>query len=87
MKQSQCPNESSQLLKFLETIESAFPDFKLRHERNAAIQASFTPEQIDFICFQIGEWYFDWKTKIVPDNCLHRLGIAKEELKEMICGK
>lgn len=47
---------------------------------------SFTSEQIDFICSQIGHWYLDWKCKI---NCTgennHRLGIAKEELKARIC--
>jgi hypothetical protein len=46
----------------------------------------FTQEQVDFICYQIGEWYLEWKHKI----CDHQhqensLGYAKEKLKEMIC--
>lgn len=59
-----------------------------RNEKNKAIQKSFTPEQVDFICYQIGEWYLDWKGNILvqgyPEQ--HRLGIAKEQLKNKLCG-
>lgn len=44
----------------------------------------FTPEQKDFICEQIGEWYFAWKNEFQGQ---HRLGYAKEMLKTMICGQ
>jgi len=44
----------------------------------------FTAEQIDYICYQIGDWYLKWKGNITTGQ--HRLGIAKEELKVMICG-
>lgn len=44
----------------------------------------FTPEQVDYICYQIGDWYLKWKANITTGQ--HRLGIAKEELKSMICG-
>lgn len=44
----------------------------------------FTPEQVDYICYQIGDWYLKWKCNITTGQ--HRLGIAKEELKSMICG-
>ena len=32
----------------------------------------------------IGNWYFDWKDKIVDRNIPHRFGFAKEELKRRI---
>lgn len=49
---------------------------------------SFTSQQEDFICFQIGEWYLKWKHGLVNfKEGTHRLGFAKEELKEMICGR
>lgn len=45
----------------------------------------FTVEQIDWLCYQIGEWYLEWKHKItVEPGAQHRLGIAKEALKEML---
>ncbi len=44
----------------------------------------FTPQQIDYVCYMIGEWYLIWKHKIVDQGTLHRLGYAKEELKEML---
>jgi len=43
----------------------------------------FTQEQVDYICYQIGDWYLKWKGNITTGQ--HRLGIAKEELKSMIC--
>lgn len=45
----------------------------------------FTPEQVDWICYQIGEWYLDWKHMIVDTGVCHRLGVAKESLKARIC--
>jgi hypothetical protein len=48
----------------------------------------FTRKQEEFICYVIGEWYFDWKHKLVNyENKTHHLGVAKEALKEMICGE
>jgi hypothetical protein len=48
----------------------------------------FTVQQIDHICYQIGEWYIQWDKKMWVDNKpnQHWLGFAKEQLKEMICG-
>ena len=46
----------------------------------------FTPEQKDFICYQIGNWYLNWKDGIANKDGTHRLGYAKELLKTMICG-
>jgi hypothetical protein len=72
----------------IETIEQGCPDIKERYERIKAIQDSFTPEQIDFICYEIGDWYLAWKERIIVDldQGTHRLGYAKEQLKSMICG-
>jgi hypothetical protein len=48
----------------------------------------FTTQQIDHICYQIGEWYIQWQEKMWVDGKpnQHWLGFAKEELKTMICG-
>ena len=47
----------------------------------------FTKQQVDFICYQIGEWYLEWKNQLVDyETRNHRLGQAKEALKERICG-
>lgn len=47
----------------------------------------FTKEQEDWICYVIGDWYLDWKHRIVLEGGTHRLGIAKEHLKKMLCEK
>jgi hypothetical protein len=44
-----------------------------------------TTEQEKEICWIIGEWYMQWKHKICDAGTQHRLGHAKEQLKEMIC--
>jgi hypothetical protein len=47
----------------------------------------FTNEQIDWICYAIGEWYLAWKHSIANyEDRTHRLGFAKEQLKTLICG-
>ena|ERR1700679_604531 len=47
-----------------------------------------TGKQIDHICYQIGEWYIQWKHKMWVDCKPNQdwLGFAKEELKQMIFG-
>lgn len=42
----------------------------------------FTPEQVDWICYQIGEWYLSMKPLLEGQ---HNLGHMKERLKMMIC--
>jgi predicted RNase H-like nuclease len=37
------------------------------------------------LCYLIGEWYLSWKSRITVDGGQHRLGVAKEDLKEIIC--
>ena len=50
-------------------------------------EPNFTQEQKDWICYQIGEWYIEWKQKLVNyEDRTHRLGVAKELLKSKICG-
>ncbi len=64
-------------------------DYKARYDRMVINQSSFTPEQIDFICYEIGDWYLEWKDRLVIDlkKGTHRLGYAKEQLKTKICGE
>jgi hypothetical protein len=48
---------------------------------------SLTREQQDEICEIIGDWYLDWKNGLINwHDKTHRLGYAKEQLKERICG-
>lgn len=48
----------------------------------------FTKQQVDFICYQIGEWYEQWKDQLIDyETKTHWLGLAKEALKERICGE
>lgn len=46
----------------------------------------FTQEQKEWICYQIGDWYLEWKEQMTPDRTPHRLGVAKEFLKVKLCG-
>lgn len=73
----------------LEILDASTTEYSERYEREQAMQSSFTPEQIDFICYQIGDWYLEWKQRIIVDleQGTYRLGFAKEQLKEMICGE
>lgn len=52
------------------------------------MSVGLTTQQIDHICYQIGEWYINWESKMwIKDKPnQHWLGLAKEELKTMICG-
>jgi hypothetical protein len=72
----------------LKMIEKAAPGIAERYERRRRIQNSLTAEHIDFICYQIGEWYIEWQNKMWVDGKpnQHWLGVAKEQLKTMICG-
>lgn len=74
--------------RMLDMIEDTFPWIREEYERKNAVEQSFTPAQIGHICYQIGDWYLEWKDKIISDSDkgMHRLGIAKEQLKTMICG-
>jgi hypothetical protein len=48
----------------------------------------FTAEQIDYICYVIGDWYLMWQERLVNyETKTHSLGIAKEFLKSMFCNE
>ena len=48
----------------------------------------FTKQQVDFICYQIGDWYMQWRDQLVDYEArTNRLGFAKEELKTRIYGQ
>jgi hypothetical protein len=49
----------------------------------------FTEEQLDYLIYIIDEWYLAWKTRMTGEDGkhprpAHRLGRAKEQLKEII---
>lgn len=73
----------------IEILELSDENYKIIYERDKLMQDSFTFEQKDFICSQIGDWYLKWKDNLIVDgnNCQHCLGYAKEELKKIICGE
>lgn len=75
--------------KFLKTISnpnSAFidPTFDLQLAHiycKRFVESVFDSLQQDHICYVIGEWYLKWKEKDISSH----FGLAKEELKKMIC--
>lgn len=73
----------------IKVIDESHPQIKEWYERNRALQKTFTREQIDFICYQIGDWYLEWEKKMWVDGQpnQHWLGVGKEQLKTMICGE
>jgi hypothetical protein len=54
------------------------------NDRDREIQKSLTREQMEFICYQIGDWYLMMKPLLEGQ---HNLGHMKEKLKTMICGE
>lgn len=68
----------------LTIIEISNPEFKVIDMLIQEIQKSFTQEQIDHICYQIGDWYLMMKPLLEGK---HNLGHMKERLKIMICGE
>ncbi len=67
----------------IDMIDQKYPEIKGWYMRKQEMQKSFTPEQIDHICYQIGEWYLGVKELLEGQ---HNLGYMKEKLKMMICG-
>lgn len=47
-------------------------------------KCGLTTEQVDHICYQIGNWYLMMKPLL---EVQHNLGYMKEKLKTMICGE
>lgn len=73
----------------VETLDAGDINYAERYEREKTMTDSFTPAQIDFICYQIGDWYIEWQDKMWVEGKpnQHWLGRAKEQLKTMICGE
>jgi len=71
--------------KILEEVE---PEYLRKWEEEQKMFKSFTPEQRDFICYQIGDWYMSWQSRMWVDDKpnQHWLGVGKEHLKMMIYG-
>src|SRR6187551_1341628 len=71
-KESDDPPELNDIVKgwreVIDVVESSHPQIKEWYERNKAMQKSFTPEQIDFICYEIGDWYIEWQDKMWVDG-------------------
>ncbi len=70
-------------------LEEAEPEYKRRYNMEEEMYKSFSQDQINFICAQIGHWYCMWENKMwVEDKPnQHWLGRAKEQLKSMVCGE
>jgi len=83
-----CSHEEEPIFKewetIIESIEKAYPDIVGMYERRQEVINSFTREQIDHICYQIGDWYLMMKPLLEGQ---HNLGHMKEKLKTMICGE
>jgi hypothetical protein len=58
-------------------------EYLARYNMEKAMWATFSREQQDFICAQIGHWYYMMKPLLEGS---HNLGYMKEVLKNMICG-
>ncbi len=91
-KQGQEPHEIDEQIdemikgwqEVIDMIDKTHPHFKVFYMRKQEMQKSFTPDQINFICDQIGDWYLDVKELLEGQ---HNLGYMKEKLKVMICGE
>ena len=46
-------------LEDIENIERNFPGVKHRYEQHKSIYESFSQDQINHICYQIGDWYIE----------------------------
>ena len=45
----------------------------------------FTKDQENWMCEVIGDWYLNWKHRISNKDGTHHLGVAKEQLKALLC--
>ena len=87
-----CPNEHDEDEKTLladmklsiTILEESDPEYPRRHRMEQEMYASFSQDQINFICSQIGHWYLMMKPLL---EGTHNLGHMKEVLKNMICGE
>ena len=68
----------------IKSLDECHRGYAERYKREKELIASFTSDQINHICYQIGEWYLDMKPLLEGQ---HNLGHMKEKLKIMICGE
>jgi hypothetical protein len=68
----------------IDALDKNHPQIKEWYMRKKSMQKSFTPDQLYFICEQIGDWYLMMKPLLKGE---HNLGYMKEKLKTMICGE
>lgn len=68
----------------IDIMDKNRPQIKDWYMRKKEMQKSFTTDQINFICEQIGDWYLMMKPLLEGE---HNLGHMKEKLKTMICGE
>lgn len=68
----------------IDIVNQYHPEIKELYMHKKEIQKSFTLEQVNFICEQIGDWYLMIKPLLEGQ---HNLGHMKERLKIMICGE
>lgn len=89
MDELEVRNNVSDLKLGIQELENRYPEFLERYNYEKKMFATFTPEQQNFICCQIGMWYVLWKDKMWIDEKpnQHWIGRAKEQLKNMICGE
>lgn len=64
-------------------LEESDPEYLRRYNMEKRMMETFSYEQRDFICAQIGWWYLMMKPLL---EGTHNLGYMKEVLKTMICG-
>lgn len=91
-KQGQEPHELDEQIdemikgwkEVIEVLDKSHPQIREWYVRKRQIQKTFTQEQIDHICYQIGDWYLMMKPLLKGQ---HNLGYMKEKLKIMICGE
>lgn len=68
----------------IDMMDKSHPQIKDWYIRKKEMQKTFTTDQINFICEQIGDWYLMMKPLLEGQ---HNLGYMKEKLKIMICGE
>lgn len=70
-------------------MEEQSPEYVKKYNIDQEMFSSFTREQHEFICDQIGWWYTLWKDRmwVHGKKNEHWLGRGKEDLKTMICGE
>lgn len=68
----------------IDVVNKSHPHIREWYLRKKEMQQTFTTDQINFICEQIGDWYLMMKPLLEGQ---HNLGYMKEKLKIMICGE